>query len=580
MGEALRNKEIADIFTEMAQILEIEDEPNAIFKIRAYQKGALTISTLQEDVEDVYEKRGLKGLMEFPGIGPALAEKIVEYLKTGKIRKYEEMKKEYPIDFRNLTRISGLGPKKVFKLYKELKIMDVEDLKKAIATHRIAKLDGFGERSEEQYTKGLQMLEGSKGRILLGDGLPVAESIVEKLRKSGLVEDAMVAGSARRMRETVGDLDILVLSSMEEKVMDFFVRLPEVSDIVAKGPTKTTVMLKIGVTCDLRAIEPDSFGAALQYFTGSKDHNVQVRTIAVGMGYKLNEYGLFDKKGKLVSARSEQDIYKKLGMQWMPPEMREDRGEVKLAQQGKIPKLVALGDVKGDLHTHTLETDGANTIEEMADEAMKIGLEYIATTNHTKSLVIAKGMDEKGFEKYFRKVDLLNEKLEGKLRIFKGAEVDILKDGSLDLDNKCLRSMDWVVASVHMNYNLEKEAMTKRIIKALDSGMVNVFAHPTGRELLVREQYAVDLDRVFEAAERNGVALEINSNPQRLDLNDTNIMAASKYKVSFALGTDAHRTFHMRFMRYGIGTTRRGWLGADRVINTKNLKKMEDFISK
>ncbi|MDE1865222.1 MAG: DNA polymerase/3'-5' exonuclease PolX [Candidatus Micrarchaeota archaeon] len=576
----MRNKEIADIFSEMAQLIEIEDEPNARFKIRAYQKAALTISTLQEDVEDLYEKGGPKALMELPGIGQALAEKIVEYLKTGKIKKFEQMKKEYPVDFKNLTRVSGLGPKKAFRLYKELKVRDLEDLKNALEKHKIQGLEGFGTRSEEQFKKGLIMLEGQKGRILLGDGLPAAESIVGKLNKSGLVEEAMVAGSARRMRETVGDLDILVLSSKGEKVMDFFVKLPEVSDIVVRGPTKTTVMLRIGVTCDLRVIEPNSFGAAVQYFTGSKDHNVQVRTIAIGMGYKLNEYGLFDRKGKLVSARSEHDIYKKLGMEWMPPEMREARGEVKLAQQGKLPKLVELAEVKGDMHTHTVETDGANTIEEMVEEARRIGHKYIATTNHTKSLQIAKGMNEKGFERYFKKVDALNRRLDGKFRVFKGAEVDVLKDGSLDLDDKCLKSMDWVVASVHMNYNMEKDAMTKRIVKALDSGLVNVMGHPTGRELLVREQYAVDLDKVFEAAERNGVALEINANPQRMDLNDTNIMAASKYKVRFALGTDAHRTFHMRFMRYGVGTARRGWLGPDRIINTMELRKVEGLISR
>jgi DNA polymerase (family 10) len=576
----MRNKEIADIFAEMAQLLEIEDSPNARFKIRAYQKAALTISTLQEDVSDIYEKGGLEGLRELPGIGEALAEKIAEYLKTGKIRKYEQMKAKYPIDFRNLTRVSGLGPKKVFKLYQDLKVKNLDDLRKAIDKHRIAGLEGFGERSEGQFRKGLEMLEGQKGRILLGEGLPAAESIAEKLKGSGLVKVAMVAGSARRMRETVGDIDILVLSSNEEKVMDFFVKLPEVSDIVSKGPTKTTVMLKIGITCDLRVIEPDSFGAAVQYFTGSKDHNVQVRTIAIEKGYKLNEYGLFEKKGRLISAMSEEDIYKRLGMQWMPPEMREARGEVKLAQAKKIPKLVELSDIKGDMHTHTIETDGANTIEEMADEAMKLGLRYIATTNHTKSLIIAKGMDEKRFEKYFKKVDALNEKLDGKLRILKGAEVDILKDGNLDLDNKCLKSMDWVVAAVHMNYNLEKEAMTKRITRALDSGLVNVLAHPTGRELLVREPYSVDIEKVFEAAERNRVALEINANPQRLDLNDTNIMTASKYRVMFSMGTDAHRTFHMKFMRYGIGTARRGWLGPERILNTMQLKKLEGIIGK
>jgi DNA polymerase (family 10) len=576
----LRNKEIADIFAEMAQILEIDESDNARFRIRAYQKAALTVSTLQEDVGDIYGKKGLEGLRELPGIGEALAEKIAEYLRTGRIRKYDELKARYPIDFRSLTRVAGLGPKKVFKLYEDLKIKDLDGLKKAIERHRIAGLEGFGERSEAQFKKGLEMLEGSKGRILLGDGLPAAESLVDKLKGSGLVEEAMVAGSARRMRETVGDIDILVLSSNEERVMDFFVKLPEVSEVIAKGPTKTTVMLKIGITCDLRVIEPDSFGAAVQYFTGSKDHNVQVRTIAVGMGYKLNEYGLFDRKGEIVSARSEEDIYKKLGMQWMPAEMREARGEVKLAQENRIPRLVELPDIKGDMHTHTVETDGANTIEEMAEEAMKLGLQYIATTNHTKSLVIARGMDERGFEKYFRKVDALNARLGGKLRILKGAEVDILKDGSLDLDRKCLQSMDLVLAAVHMNYNMEKEAMTKRIIRALDTGLVNVFAHPTGRELLVREPYAVDIEKVLEAAETNRVALEINANPQRLDLNDTNIMAASKYKVMFALGTDAHRTFHMEFMRYGVGTARRGWLGPERILNTLTLKKLESVIGR
>jgi DNA polymerase (family 10) len=576
IGEFLRNKEIADIFTEMAQIFEIEDgDPNARFKIRAYQKGALTISTLQEDVGDIYEKKGIAGLKELPGIGNAMAEKIEEYFKTGKIMAYAKMKAKYPIDFKNLTRINGLGPKKVFRLYQELKIKDIDGLKKAIEKHRIARLEGFGERSEEQYAKGLLMLEGSKGRILLGEGLPDAESIVAKLKKSGLVEEAVVAGSARRMRETVGDLDILVLSKKVEDVMDFFGKLPEVSDVISRGPTKSTVMLKIGVTCDLRVIEPDSFGAALQYFTGSKDHNVQVRTIAVGMGYKLNEYGLFDKKEKIISAKSEVDIYKKLGMQWMPAEMREARGEVKLAQSDKIPRLVELDDIKGDMHTHTVESDGANTIEEMAAEAMMLKLEYIATTNHTKSLVVANGMDEKGFEKYFKRVDALNGKLDGKLRILKGAEVDILKDGKLDLDKKCLQSMDWVGASIHSGFSMEKKDMTERIVMALDSGLVNVFCHPTGRQLLQREAYAVDIEKVFEAAERNKVALEINAQPERLDLNDTNIMTASKYKVMFTIGTDAHHLSNMSFMRYGVGTARRGWLGPERVLNTMSLKKLE-----
>lgn len=577
----MTNKEIADIFSEMAQIIEMdESDPTARFKFRAYQKAALTISTLQEDVKDVYEKDGIPGLRKLPGIGEALAEKIVEFIKTGKVKRYDELKKEFPIDFKNLTRINGLGPKKAVKLYKELGVRNIEELKKALDKHKIAGLEGFGQKSEEILAKGILNLEKQKGRILLGEGLPAAEAIVQKLKESGLVDDAMVAGSARRMRETVGDIDILVLSSKEEKVMDYFVKLPGVTDVISKGPTKSTVMLNLGITCDLRVIEPDSFGAAVQYFTGSRDHNVQVRTISVQMGYKLNEYGLFDKKGKIISAKSEEDIYRKLGMQWVPPEMREARGEVKLAQQNKIPKLVELDDIKGDMHTHTKESDGANTIEEMAEEAMKLGFTYLATTNHTKNLPIANGMNEEGFAKYFKKVDALNEKLDGRFKVLKGAEVDILKDGSLDLNKKCLQSMDWVGASVHTNQNLDKEAMTDRIIKALDSGLVHTLCHPTGRELLVREQYQLDIEKVFEAAERNKVALEINANPQRLDLNDTNIMAASKYKVMFSMGTDAHRTYHMRFMEYGIGTARRGWLGPDRIINTMSLKSLEKAIAR
>ena len=306
----------------------------------------------------------------------------------------------------------------------------------------------------------------------------------------------MIAGSARRMRETVGDLDVFAISKKSKDVMDFFCAISEVSDIIAKGPTKTSVRLKIGLNCDLRVIAPESFGAALQYFTGSKDHNVQVRTIAVNKGYKLNEYGLFDSKEKLIPTKGEEGIYEKLGMQYMPPEMREARGEIKLALEHKIPKVVELKDIKGDLHTHTKDSDGANSIEEMADAAIKAGLEYFATTNHSKGLIIANGMNEEKFKKYFKRVDELNDSLDGKIRILKGAEVDILKDGSLDLSKECLESMDCVVASIHTSFKMTEEDMTKRIVKALDTGLVNIFAHPTGREINGREGYPVDLDKV------------------------------------------------------------------------------------
>jgi len=575
----MENREIAEMFDEIAQMLSLDSGPTILFQVRAYQKAALTIGTLQENVSEIYEKRGLEGLMELPGIGKGLAEKIGEYVKTGKMKMYTELKKKYPINFKELTSIEGLGAKRAVILYKELGVTNLKELADAVKKHKVKALAGFGEKSEEMILKGMELKEGSKGRMLLGDALPVAESIIKKIKESGLADMVMIAGSARRMRETVGDLDILVLSEKSPEVMKFFKSLPEIASVVVSGPTKTTVMLKLGITCDLRSIPTESFGAAIQYFTGSKDHNVQVRTIAVRMGYSLNEYGL-SKDGKIIPMKNEEEIYNKLGMQWMPAEMREARGEVKLAQAHKIPKIVELKDIKGDMHSHTLETDGANTIDEMAAEAMKIGLEYLATTNHTKSLFIARGMDEKKFAAFYKKVDALNEKHEGKFRVIKGAEVDILKDGTLDLDSKFLKSMECVVASVHQNLKLDKEAMTKRVVKALDSGLVHVLGHPTGRELLKREPFAIDLEKVFEAAERNKVALEINSYPERLDLNDTNAMCASKYKVNFSLGTDAHRTAHLHFMRYGVGVARRAWLTPDRIINTLSTEKILKLLAK
>ncbi|MGI0100393.1 MAG: DNA polymerase/3'-5' exonuclease PolX [Candidatus Micrarchaeaceae archaeon] len=574
------NRVIADMLEEIASMLSIDETANSRFEVRAYQKASLTIGTLQEAVEDIYRKDGTAGLMKLPGIGKGIAGSVEEYIKTGRMSKYDGLKKRYPIDMKALTSIEGIGAKKAVALYRQLKVRNVSDLRAALAAHRIRSIPGFGDRSEELIEKGLEMLESTKGRILLGDGLPVAESIIGKLSGSGLVDKAMVAGSARRMRETVGDIDILALSEKGEEVMDLFSKLSEVQSIIVKGPTKTSARLKIGINCDLRVISPDSFGAALQYFTGSRDHNVQVRTIAVEKGYKLNEYGLFGKDGRLINTRNEEGIYGNLGMQYVPPEMREARGEVKLAQGHKIPRLVELGDIRGDMHTHTNDTDGADTIEEMARAAIGAKLEYFATTNHTKSLGIARGMNEAQFGRFFKKVDRLNASLDGKVTILKGAEVDILKDGSLDLDNKCLKSMDVVVAAVHSYFKMGAREMTGRICKSLESGLVDILAHPTGREINIREQYEMDIERVFETAKESNVLMEINSFPNRLDLNDTNIMTASRYGLRFSVGTDAHRTSHFGFIRYGVGTARRGWLRKDDIINTKPLKLLLKELSK
>lgn len=574
------NKLLADMFNEIADMLSVDEAPNSKFEVRAYKKAALTIGTLQEPIEQMYANGGKEALMSLPGIGKGLAEKIEEYIKTGKISRYEGLKEKYPIKMGELTSVQGIGPKTAVELYRSLGVRDIGDLKKALQGHKVGKLPGFGEKSEELLTKGIELFESSKGRFLLGDALPEAEQIVALLDKSGLVERAVIAGSTRRMRETIGDLDILATSKEPENVMEFFSGLNVVEHIMVRGATKTTAWLKIGLSCDLRVIEPDSFGAALQYFTGSKDHNVQVRQIAVKKGYKLNEYGLYDKKDKLISSKNEEDIYETLGMQWMPPEMREARGEVKLAQEHKIPKLVELGDIKGDMHTHTKETDGANTLEEMAEAAMAAKLQYIAVTNHTKSLQVAHGMNDRQFKDFFKKTDKLNAKLDGKLIVLKGGEVDILKDGSLDLEDETLKQMDCVVASVHSSFKMSEDEMTKRIEKAFDTGLVTIFGHPTGREVNGREPYAVNLEKVAESAERNGVALEIDAFPSRLDLNDTNIMLVSNYKILFSIDSDAHSTSHFGFLRYGVGTARRGWLQKERVINTRSLEDLKKLIKR
>ncbi|MEM0148134.1 MAG: DNA polymerase/3'-5' exonuclease PolX [Candidatus Micrarchaeaceae archaeon] len=575
----MKNKEVARILSEIAYMLAAGEESTSRFEINAYLKAASTIESLQKPIEDIYNEGGIKALMDLPGIGSGIAKKIEEFIKTGKISKHEELKKEYPINFSELTSIEGLGPKKILSLYKELNITDIKSLKKAALEHEISKLPNFGEKSEEQILKNIKLAESSVGRALLGQALPEAESIIKKLVGSRLVENAVVAGSTRRMKETVGDLDILATSNKSKEAMDFFINLDEVKSVIAKGDTKTTVWLNLGISCDLRIVKPESFGAALQYFTGNKEHNIKVRKIAIKKGYKLNEYGLFDKNGNDVASSNEEEVYKKIGMEMMPPEMREDRGEVELALEHKIPPIIGYEDLKGDLHTHTKESDGLNTIEEMAEAAKANGFEYFATTNHTKSLKIAHGMNEKQFADFFKHVDEINGK-NAFPYILKGAEVDILKDGSLDLDKKSLESMDCVVASVHTGFNMTEDEITRRVIKAIESKEVNILGHPTGRVIGEREQYKIDIMKVAEAAESNNVALEINSFINRLDLNDELIHDLSSYKIFFAIDSDAHQKEHFKFLRYGIGIARRGWLGKEKVINTLHLKELLAFLGR
>lgn len=566
------NSVIAEMLEEIADMLDLEGEERK-FEVIAYRKAALTVANLQEDVGEIYKTQGLDGLMELPGIGKTIAGSIKEYIETGKMKKYEDYKKRYPVNFKELTRIQGMGAKRAYKLYKMLGVRNMKDLVKALEKHKIRELEGFGEQSEDQIRKGIEFLAKSGGRMLLGTALPEAETIREKLMKSGLVEKAIIGGSTRRMRETVGDLDILVISSKAQKVMDFFTKMDEIESVLAKGSTKTAVRLKMGLNCDIRVVERESFGAALQYFTGNKDHNVKVREIAIKKGYKLNEYGLFDKKNRNVaSGENEEEVYKKLGMEWMEPEMRENRGEVELALQHKLPKLVELKDIKGDLQMHSKNTDGGATIEEMAQAAIKLGREYIGMTDHSKSEYVTKGMDDKKFMKYFKEIDEANKKFGDKIRVLKSGEVDLLKDGTLDLEKKTLEQMDYVLAAIHTSFNMSKEEMTKRIAKALGSGMINIFGHPTSRVINRRDPLDYDIDKVFEAAKENGVVMEIDALPDRLDLNDENCMKAREYGLRFCIDTDAHLPFHLQFMRYGIGVAKRAWLTKNDVINTQKLE--------
>lgn len=566
------NSEIAKMFEEIADMLELEDGDYR-FEVRAYRKAALSLNTMQEDVGYIYKKGGAEALMEISGIGKGLAGKIIEYINTGKMAKHEQLKKKYPIDFENLTRISGIGAKKAFKLYKYLKVKDVRDLKEVLAKHKIRDLEGFGEKSEEEISKGTALLESSKGRMPIGNALPEAESIIKELEASGLIKRSSIAGSARRMRDTVGDLDILVTSDQPGKVMKLIPKLSQIKSVALMGPTKTTVRLKAGISCDVRVVRDESFGAALQYFTGNKDHNIKVRQVAIKKGYKLNEYGLFDKKGRNLAGSEEKSVYDKLGMEIMDPEMRENRGEVELSIKHKIPRLVQLSDIKGDLHVHTNHSDGSNTILEMAEYARKLGLEYIGITDHTKSEYVAHGMDDAKFAKHLAEIDKLNSSIEG-VTILKSAEIDILKDGSLDLSRKTMEALDYRLASVHTNLNMSMHDMTNRIIKAMESGYVDILAHPTDRIINARNPIQLDLDKMFDAADKNGVALEIDGYPDRLDLNDENIFKARNYNVQFAIDTDSHRDTHLELMRYGVSMAKRGWLQKKSIINSLGIKDL------
>ncbi len=564
----MKNREIARIFYEIADLLDLK---GISWSPRAYRNAAQAIESLSEDIEVLYNKDKLENI---PGVGKSIKEKIIEFIETGKIETHNKLKKEIPIEYYNLRKIPSLGPKKIKHLYEELNIKNLTDLEKAVKSKKIRKLDGFGEKSEEEILSGLQMLSRIKGRQLLGYVLPIANEIKQELKKDKTITQIEVVGSLRRMKETIGDIDILVVSNKPKQVMDKFTSLKYVEKIKSKGKTKSTVFLDIGIDCDLRIFNAEEFGAAMMYFTGSKEHNIALRRIAIKNKLKLNEYGLFKDKKSIVS-KTEKDIYSKLNLQFVPPEMRENKGEVELAQKNKIPNLIS--KVYGDLQMHSKWSDGAYTIEEMAKAAKKLGHEYILITDHSLAdLAIAQGLKESDFKKQAKEIDKLNKELSG-ITVLKGVEANIKKDGSVDVPNKILKELDIVLGAVHSNFKMPKDKMTERIMKAMENEHVDIIAHPTGRVIGKRNGYEVELDRIFEKAKQTDTILEIDCYANRLDLNADNVTRAIQQGVKLSIGTDAHSIDHLRFIELGIGTARRGWAQDKDIINTaktvKDLKR-------
>ena len=554
------NKDLAEKLNNIADILELE---GVKWEPRAYRTAALTISSLSEDINKIYKEGKLLSL---EGVGKSIANSIEEYLQNGKISKYEKLKEKYPIDFETFRKIRGLGPKRVYALYKALGIRDIKDLKEALENHKISNIEGFGEKSEEEIRKNLQSFMTVKNdRLLLGYVIDYTNLILKKLRNSNVFERVEIAGSLRRRKETIGDVDILAISDKPEIGMDFFSKIDEVTGIVVKGPKKTTVELSIGTTCDIRILSKESFGAAMQYFTGNKDHNVKIRKIAISKGLKLNEYGLFRGKSA-IAGKDEEEIYNKLGMEFIPPELRENMGEVEAAQNNKLPKLVSYDEIIGDLHVHTKDSDGVNSLEEMAEAAKKRGLKYLALTNHSKSLRVAHGLDDKRFLELNKKIEKFNEK--GSIKLLKGVELEILKDGSLDLKDDSLKQFDFVIGALHQNLNMGNKDLTDRLIKAINSGKINAVAHPTDRIIGQREGLKLDFNRVMEACENNDVLLEIDGYPERSDLPFDLVKKAKDYKIKFSLSSDSHRIEHLRFLEFASAIARRGWLEKKDVINT------------
>jgi len=590
---AVHNRDVAEILNEIADLLEIEDANP--FRVRSYRNAARTIADLSGNAADMVE-RG-EDLSDLPGIGKDLAGKIQEIVRTGALGQLEELRRRTTPQLRELTQISSLGPKRVQKLHEELGVESLEELERAAREQKLRGVAGFGAKTESNILRDLERRKerGGERRFLWVEIEEYAEPLLEHLRKGKGVGRLAAAGSYRRRKETVGDLDILATCEDSGPVMERFVSYEEVERVLSRGKTRSSVVLRSGIQVDLRVVGEESYGAALHYFTGSKAHNVATRRIAVAKGLKINEYGVFrgthgkdaggkssggkeDSERRRVAGKTEEEVYEQVGLPYIEPELREDRGEIEAAREGRLPELVQLDDVRGDLQLHTKATDGKMTIREMADAAQKLGYEYMAVTDHSKRVTMAQGLDERRLAEQIEEIEGINEELGGGFRILKSCEVDILKDGSLDLPDSILKELDLVIGSVHYNTNLAGEKQTERVLRAMDNPYFSILAHPTGRILGSREPYDLDLERIMKAALDRGCYLEINADPARLDLDDVHAKMAREMGLKVPISTDAHTATSLGHMRLGVAQARRGWLSKRDVLNTLPWKELAKLL--
>lgn len=600
----MKNADIANTLRDIAFLLEMEDDnPAKVFKIRSYRRASDVIANLSSNIEEVYTKQGLKGLMQIPSIGKAIALKLEEYLKTGKIQYLVELKSKTDIDIDQFYGLEGIGTKTIKIVYDKLGIRDLSGLEKAASEGKLHSIRGFSEKKEQMILKKIQAFKAGRSRYLLGDVYPLIKQIETRLLKFNGVKNAVAAGSFRRMKETVGDVDFVVASNDFEKVMDYFVSMPEIDEVLGKGSTKTFVRLSNRMDADLLVVPEESFGSALQYFTGSKEHDVAMRKISLAKGFHLNEWGIFDNSQNKIAGSTEAEVYQTLGLEWIPPEMRENLGEIELAKKGGngLPKLIEYDDLKGDLQVHSNSTDGTMSIEEMAVAANeKFGLQYIAITDHTKGLKLTNGLDERQLLDQANKIAEVNDRIrrlpnkkerqrkdegdstvaasptkDNNFRILSGAEVNIMRDGSLDIATSVLDKLDIVGAAIHSNFSQPIEVQTDRLIKAAQNPSVDIIFHPTGRRVNKREGYPVNIEKLVDIANDTDTILEIDAHYDRLDLKDVYVRMAIQKGVKLVIDSDAHHPVHFAFLKFGIGQARRGWAEKSDILNTL---PVDDFL--